>query len=136
MAWRKLSYLLQVFMVHISGDRQSLLQRRLTIIGQKLCPSTLTHSKNCSPDVDANILCVPTRFGSQPNNTCNACWSVFAGPNEEFASCSHYITRLLTSLIRLCEQGLIRNTEGADPQGWGNEGNFPSQILNFPEKRL
>ncbi len=72
------------------------------IIGRKFRPFTWTYSKNCSPDV-ANSLCVHKKTdkiwfvaNGYPNITRNARWSAFAGPNEAFASCSHYITHSLT----------------------------------------
>ncbi len=85
----------------------------VAIVGRKLRLSTLVNSKNCSPDVVVNTLCVckkPDKIwfvaNGRPNITRNAHWSAFASPNKAFASCSHYITHLFIRSIHLCGQGL------------------------------
>ncbi len=97
---------------YFGGYWRSLFQRQLAIVGRKLLLSTLANSKNCSPDVVANTLCVCEKTdkiwfvaNGWPNITRNARWSAFTSPNEAFASCSHYITHLFICSIRSCGQG-------------------------------
>ncbi len=52
---------------YFGGNWRSLFRRRLAIVGRKLRRSTLANSKNCSPEVVTNTLCVrkkPTKSGS------------------------------------------------------------------------
>ncbi len=124
------------------GNRELLFRQQLVIIGQKL---HLPHWRTVKTVVQT-LLQIPcvfvkklTRFGlrqmvDQTLHVMLVGWSAFAGPNETFASFSHYVTCLLTRSICSCGQGLKSNKDFVFRTILENLGiNFKMlQLLSFP----